>query len=319
MTTRLKSIELFEKITDQEVEKAAAESSSLADIIRAIDEGRDWALDFYELSVEERKTAFLYAYQQSIQRKRELVSQFKGFKPADIFANIFNIPLIRTEGLRAILFEDHIHFLIGAYLKTLFRLPNKQGRLITFLSDSEHLSDYGRYFAGTVSIVDENYDNLEEAAYHERYHGLTNSMPLSQTVDIVGYYWRKLKGKVLEPNSKNVTDFLIMKSLTAHLEVNAMYHTLKGLDQQRLLSAYYHPSIFQVLGIFFPDYVTYTRTIKGGAPAKVISECLKIYRRHLDIMGEINTGNNKKVQLYLELLMYNELEKLPQYVFSRAR
>jgi hypothetical protein len=314
---RLKSIGLFdEEVNEESVRASRALSKSLDSVITAIDEERNWAIRFYDLPLEERKTAYLYAYQKSLERKKELVRLFRGFKPADIFANIFNVSLKSKKEVDVILFEDHIHFILELSLKQRFKVKKGEGRIITALLDDENLTDYGRYFEGTVSIVNKNYSNHEEAAYHERYHGLTYDMPLQRLADIIARYWKRVGKARLKPDNGNITDFLIKESVIAHMEANAIYHTSKGLDEDRFLSAYYIPSMFQILGVFFPEYLC--RTIKGGPPSRLVGELVKIYRNYVNILGRTNTNSNKKVQMYLELLRFDELEKLPELVNDKV-
>jgi len=318
MITSLESIEIFEKINEEKMEKAKVKSDSLADVIKKIDNSEFWALDFYDLPLQDRRIAFLYGFQKSLDRKRSLVRQFEEASSArEIYEKIFSIPLQYDAELDVILFEDHIHFLFDENLKKEFNLPRKEGRHVTLLSDSERFNEYGKQFAGAISIIDRNYPDLKEGAYHERYHGLTYGMPLSQIASIAASYWNGLDKKPrLEPTARNILDFFITKFLSVHIEVNAIYHASGGLDEEKLFSGYHNPTMFQALGIFYPEYLEHNRTVKASAPARLLGNCARVYNHYTNILRRASTEDRKKIQLCLELLMYNELDKLLDLISS---
>ena len=313
MITRYESVNLFDSISDEDVSKAISRSNKLYNIIDLINREQDWELPFYDLPLEERRIAFLYGFQKSLNKKRKLVKKFRKAKSAEqIYENIFCVPKYPDEYVEVILFDDHIHFLFDTNIRERFKLPEKQGRLVSFLSDKENLSEYGRKFKGTLSIIDINYPDSNEGAYHERYHGLTYEMPLSQTFEIAGRYWEKLRDKKLELNVQNISDFYMLKQLSAHVESNATYCASNYVDYDKLYGDPFK-KIFETLRLFYPEYIENEWTVQG-APSRLLGSVTKIYSRISNIFFRLNGADKKKVLLYSELLMYNELEKLHELI-----
>jgi hypothetical protein len=309
MKNRLESVKIFDEISQEEVDEAAGSNNGLADIIRDIDEGKEWCLKFYDLPLACRRIAFLYGYKKSLECKRELVRQFRKTKPRDIFKAVFSVPLWHFDKVSLVRFEDHIHFLVNSATRDKFRLPENEGRLVSLISDDKNLTYFGRQYAGTVSIIDEEFSSPEEAAYHERYHGLTHDLPVSRTTSIAAQYWKKHRKKQMAATNQNINDFLLLKYLATHEEVCAMLHSSKNFDEQLLYRGYYMTSMWQGLLAFYPEYMT--RTIKGGNVAKFMGGILNIYNYYRDLIVSVREADKNKVQLYLELLRHDELGKLP--------
>jgi hypothetical protein len=314
MKSRLESVKIFDEISQQEVDEAASKNNNLADIIRDIDEGREWCLKFYDLPLDCRRVAFLYGYKKSLEYKRELVGQFRKTKPRDVFQAIFSVPLMYFDKVSLVRFEDHMHFILNSVTRERFGLPEKEGRLVSLISDDMNLTYFGRQYAGTVSIIDEKFCSPEEAAYHERYHGLTYELPVSRTTSIAARYWKKHRQRRMAATNQNIHDFLLLKYLATHEEVCAMLHASKDFDEQLFYRGYYMTTLWQGLLAFYPEYMT--RTIKGGNVSKFMGGIQRIYNYYRDLIVSIREADKNKVQLYLELLRHDELKNLPEIVKS---